>query len=348
MNQSSVNDQSLAVNKLLTKDNARLKKENDSLKEQINSYKCVMSDLNLKVKDLENEKNSLVTVIKIIQNDQEQQQASWTVANNRKKTTEGRNTSAHNPVGTKNVKAKESVQQKNQYTALSISDVDDSESDSNNVSDNRSDDITATQVPKQDQRHERNRHSKKDSQQVKEANIPKNTKHNRPTVAILGDSMLKHLNPRKIQHGLDHKVTIKTFPGAGVDEMIHYVRPTLQKKTNHVVLHVGTNDLQTKSPDTLITAISRLGETITQEGNGNELTLSEVITRNDNANLADKVNVFNKKLDELCTEHNCRGLIKHDNITKVHLNNYGLHLNQKGTSTLAGNVKQFLKNQVFD
>jgi hypothetical protein len=143
------------------------------------------------------------------------------------------------------------VQQKNQYTALSISDVDNSESDSNNVSDNRSDDITTTQVPKQDQRHERNRHSKYT------ANIPKNTKHNRPTVAILGDSMLKHLNPRKIQHGLEHKVTIKTFPGAGVDEMIHYVRPT-QKKTNHVVLHVGTNDLQTKSPDTIITAISRL------------------------------------------------------------------------------------------
>jgi hypothetical protein len=65
MNKSSVNDQSSAVNKLLTKDNARLKKENDSLKEQINSYKCVMSDPNLKVKDLENEKNSLVMVIKI-------------------------------------------------------------------------------------------------------------------------------------------------------------------------------------------------------------------------------------------------------------------------------------------
>jgi hypothetical protein len=96
----------------------------------------------------------------VIQNDQEQQQASWNVVNNRKKTTEGRNTPAHNPVGTKNVKAKESVQQKNQYTALSISEVDDSESDSNNVSDNRSDDITATQVRKQELRHERNRHSK--------------------------------------------------------------------------------------------------------------------------------------------------------------------------------------------
>lgn len=159
--------------------------------------------------------------------------------------------------------------------------------------------------------------------------------------------MLKHLNARKIQHGIDHKITIKTFPGAGIDEMIHYVRPTLQKKPNHVVLHVGTNDLQNKSPDALIMAINELGETITQEGNRIELTLSEVITRNDNANLVDKVNIFNKKLDDLCTEHNW-GFIKHDNITKVHLNSYGLHLNQRGTSTLAGNIKQFLKNQEFD
>ena len=119
-NKSSVNDQSSAVNKLLTKDNARLKKENDSLKEQINSYKCVMSDLNLKVKDLENEKNSLVTVIKMIQNDQEQQQASWNVVNNRKKTTEGRNTSAHNPVGTKNVKAKNQCNKRISATKESV------------------------------------------------------------------------------------------------------------------------------------------------------------------------------------------------------------------------------------
>ncbi|CAB4003222.1 Hypothetical predicted protein [Paramuricea clavata] len=240
-----------------------------------------MSDLNLKVKNLENEKNSLVTVIKIIQNDQEQQQASWNVVNNRKNTTEGRNTSAHNPV-------------------------DDSESDSNNVSDNGSDDITATQ-------------SQNKTNDTKETDTLK-----------------------KIHRKSKKQIYLKTRSTTAL--LLPFWTNTSEKA---YVLYVGRNDLQTKSPDTLIMAISRLGETITQEGNGNELTLSEVISRNDNANLADKVNVFNKKLDELCTEHNW-GLIKHDYITKVHLNNYGLHLNQRGTSTLAGNVKQFLKNQVFD
>ena len=54
--------------------------------------------------------------------------------------------------------------------------------------------------------------------------------------------------------------------------------------------------------------------------------------------LANKVNTYNEKLENLCLERNW-GLIKHDNITKVHLNNYGLHLNQRGTATLAGNFQ---------
>ena len=125
-------------------------------------------------------------------------------------------------------------------------------------------------------------------------------KRRHSNIAVLGDSMLKHLNPRSIQHDIDHKVTIKSFPGTGVEEMIPYVRPTLQKNPNHVILHVGMNDLQSKSPDTLITAISKVGEVITKEGRGTDLMLSEIIPRNDDALLADKVNIYNKKLDNVC------------------------------------------------
>ncbi|CAB3987388.1 Scavenger receptor cysteine-rich type 1 M130 [Paramuricea clavata] len=170
------------------------------------------------------------------------------------------------------------------------------------------------------------------------------TKQRQPNIVILGDSMLKHLNPRRIQQGIDQKISIKTFPGAGVDEMTHYVKPTLQKKPKHIILHIGTNDLQTKSPDALIKAVTKLGEAITQEISGIELTLSEVITRTDDLQLADKVNIYNNKLDNLCTERNW-GFITHKSITKTHLNSYGLHLNQRGTTALARNIKQFLKNQ---
>ena len=56
----------------LVKENASLKDENALLKQQINNYKCITSELRTKVKDLENEKDSLVTVIKILHDEQNQ------------------------------------------------------------------------------------------------------------------------------------------------------------------------------------------------------------------------------------------------------------------------------------
>jgi hypothetical protein len=45
----------------------------------------------------------------------------------------------------------------------------------------------------------------------------------------------------------------------------------------------------------LIKAVTKLGEAITQEISGIELTLSQVIKRNDDLQLADKVNIYNNK-----------------------------------------------------
>ena len=59
-----------------------------------------------------------------------------------------------------------------------------------------------------------------------------------------------------------------------------------------------------------------------QEISGIELTLSEVITRNDDLQLANKVNIYNNKLDNLCTERNW-GFNTHKSITRTHLNSYG-------------------------
>lgn len=73
------------------------------------------------------------------------------------------------------------------------------------------------------------------------------SKHPTNTV-IVGDSILKYLNPRKLQQGINGKATIKTFPGAHIEEMFHYVKPTIEKQPDHIILHVGTNDLRDKSP----------------------------------------------------------------------------------------------------
>ena len=129
--------------------------------------------------------------------------------------------------------------------------------------------------------------------------------------------MLKQINARRIQQGMKHKIVVKTFPCAGIKQMNHYVKPTLVTTPNKLILHVGTNDLQRMMPDELLTHVQKLGESITRENRNIELVLSEIIARNDDKTLADKVNEYNKGLAQLCIEQNwC--LIRHNNIDVNH------------------------------
>ena len=67
------------------------------------------------------------------------------------------------------------------------------------------------------------------------------------------------------------------------------VKPTLKKHPKEVIIHVGTNDISTKSPTEIIKSISALGETIMIEDPAVDLTFSEVVLRNDDQRFADKV-----------------------------------------------------------
>ncbi|CAB3991234.1 Hypothetical predicted protein, partial [Paramuricea clavata] len=120
----------------LVKENASLTDENALLKQQINNYKCITLDLRTKVKDLENEKDSLVTVIQILHDDQNQHTchanksiASWNVVNNHKRSKIGRGSSKNystiGPSG--DIRDKDGATRiKNQYIVLS-DDIDNSE-----------------------------------------------------------------------------------------------------------------------------------------------------------------------------------------------------------------------------
>ena len=43
------------------------------------------------------------------------------------------------------------------------------------------------------------------------------------------------------------KILVKAFPGARIKAMKHYVSPDLEKKTDVVILHTGTNNLKSAS-----------------------------------------------------------------------------------------------------
>ena len=91
------------------------------------------------------------------------------------------------------------------------------------------------------------------------------------------DSMLKHLNTKRMQAGLrDHKVTIKTFPGVGTEEMKHYMVPTLATNPDKLIVHIGTNDLHKTTTSNLIRSMETLGKSIKDQDNNIDLIWSKI------------------------------------------------------------------------
>ena len=63
-------------------------------------------------------------------------------------------------------------------------------------------------------------------------------------IIIVGDSMIKHMNGREVCR--DDSVKIRCHPGATTDNIIDYIRPTVRKKPDMIIIHTGTNDIQNK------------------------------------------------------------------------------------------------------
>ena len=56
--------------------------------------------------------------------------------------------------------------------------------------------------------------------------------------------MIKHMNGREVSR--DDSVKIRCHPGATTDDIIDYIRPTVRKKPDMIIIHTGTNDIQNK------------------------------------------------------------------------------------------------------
>ena len=162
-------------------------------------------------------------------------------------------------------------------------------------------------------------------------------------VAILGDSMIKHVDAWKLRQSTNKKIIVRTFSGAKTADMKHYIKPTLSLNPKHIIIHTGTNYLKTKTPADIVRDMASLGKLVKHRNPKMDVSLSEVIVRNDKSNLNNKSREVNKLMSDLCEQENWR-LIENNNINNAHLNSYGLHLNKRGSSALANNFKIHIVN----
>ena len=68
------------------------------------------------------------------------------------------------------------------------------------------------------------------------------TKTNKDSFIIIGDSMIKHVNGRDISRS--HTVKVRPNPGASIHDLMDYVKPATQKNRKALVIHTGTNGIQ--------------------------------------------------------------------------------------------------------
>eukprot|EP00795_Rhopilema_esculentum_P010798 gene10798-biopygen13251 len=105
-------------------------------------------------------------------------------------------------------------------------------------------------------------------------------KRNKKNILIIGDSILKHLDGRKLKGSLRNgqNVYVKSFSGANVEDMADYSKPPMKKNPDIVVLHVGTNSLGTNKPaDEIASEICDLAADL--RNGANEVVVSAIISR---------------------------------------------------------------------
>ena len=99
---------------------------------------------------------------------------------------------------------------------------------------------------------------------------------------VMGDSMLKGLRQHSLSKATRSNVHVKCFPGAQIHHMKHYSIPPLSAtKPNHVVLHIGTNDIHKKTSIDISRETEELCDHIRNTCSVSEITISSIITRND-------------------------------------------------------------------
>ena len=138
------------------------------------------------------------------------------------------------------------------------------------------------------------------------------------------------------------RVYVKSFPGATVEDMVDYVRPTMKRCPDLIVLHAGTNNLRDEGPARQI-AENVMKLALDMKVESNDVMVSGLITRTDDEDLNLKLMEVNKILEAECKRYSLCFIDNRNISATQHLNGGGLHLNYQGTIVLASNFIDHIK-----
>ena len=152
--------------------------------------------------------------------------------------------------------------------------------------------------------------------------------------------MIHDIHGKSLGRAVGHRVVVKPFPGATTKAMKDYLKPNLELRPDQVVLHVGTNDLKAKTPQTVVEAIVDLARQIEISSEA-KIVVSGLVTRKDK--FKNNVSDVNKYLKKFCRQNEW-SFIEHHNIDEKGLNQGGLHLNSAGNRRFFENFRNSLSH----
>ena len=168
----------------------------------------------------------------------------------------------------------------------------------------------------------------------------KENRTNQTTTVIVGDSMVSKVRGWEIGKQVGHRVVVKSFSGATSQDMKHYIQPTLNRKPDQIIIHVGTNDLADREPTEIADNIIDMAKEV-EDKTGAGIIISELVTRSAENGINEKVKQTNHILRRFCKQAQ-RPTIGHDNIDSRGLYRDGPHLNSRGTNQFKSNFINFL------
>ena len=137
----------------------------------------------------------------------------------------------------------------------------------------------------------------------------------------------------------DGNVKVTGFSCSTSGDLKHHAIPTINRKPDVLILHIGSNDL-TKGGDTCAN-IETIISKVRKSSPHTKIVLSSLIIRKDKHYLEQQVDELNIKLKKLC-EDNLIDLIDNSNVDESCLGAKKLHPNKKGKSFLAKNFIRYI------
>ncbi len=311
----------------LKKEKYELNRENEELKEKNKNLFQSLSEVRAKVIELQDEKSSLITALKLIQRES-------VLSPERKKIEDLESENKNLRVATRTLQEDldKSNREKQEFAKVKKRSGSISITPDATISYESKNQFEVLSVSDQEFEEDVNKSASEHKEKV--------THEIGSDIVIIGDSIIKNIQPRKLTR--NKKVHKYTFPGKTADEIEKEINfDNLKTIPSHIIIHVGTNNLPLETATECVQKIEKLATKVKAQFPYSKIGLSGITVRHDIV-MSEKITKVNEEIGQICTKLNASFI---DNSTIDHscLNGSKLHLNAKGSAILAVHLIKFLK-----